>query len=69
MNFVVQFLDDSATIIAEWDADASDAEGAISVIEGMEWPAGADRMRILDSKGREVHRRLRQEQPQARRKN
>jgi hypothetical protein len=55
MNFRVQFLDAKAAIIAEWSAEANDAAGAIMLVEGLRWPAGAERMQILDARGRLVH--------------
>ena len=55
VQFRVQFLDASGTIIQEMHADAWNAAAAIALVEGMEWPAGAVRMVILDDGGREVH--------------
>ena len=57
MNFRVQFLDGSANVIAEWSAYAHSARGAIELTEGLEWPAGAERMQIVDESGREVYGR------------
>jgi hypothetical protein len=61
MNFRVQFLDASANVIAEWSADAHSARGAIGLTEGLAWPAGAVRLRIVDADGREVHARSKEE--------
>ena len=58
MSFRVQFLDDSGTIIREMHADAWNAAAAIALVEGMEWPAGAVRMVILNEAGGEVHSEL-----------
>ena len=55
MSFRVQFLDTSGTIIREMHAAAWNAAAAIALVEGMEWPAGAIRMRILNEVGGEVH--------------
>ena len=55
VQFRVQFLDASGTIIQEMDADAWNAAGAIALVKGMEWPAGAVRMAILNEVGGEVH--------------
>ena len=57
-NFRVQYLDRSATVIAELHAHAHSTRGAIELVEGLEWPlADAVRMRILGAGGREVHER------------
>ena len=55
MSFLVQFLDASGTIIQEMHADAWNAAGAIALVKGIEWPAAAVRMVILDAAGAEVH--------------
>jgi hypothetical protein len=55
MQFRVQFLDASGTIIQEMHADAWNATAAIALVKGIEWPARAVRMVILDSAGAEVH--------------
>ena len=55
MQFRVQFLDASGTIIREMLADAWNAAGAIALVEEMEWPVGAVRMVILNEAGGEVH--------------
>ena len=55
MSFRVQFLDASGMIIQEMHADAWNAAGAIALVKGMEWPAGAVRMLILNEAGGEVH--------------
>jgi hypothetical protein len=54
MQFRVQFVDASGTIIQEMHADAWNAAGAKALVEGMELPAGAVRMVILDAVGNEV---------------
>ena len=55
MSFLVQFLDASGTIIQEMHADAWNAAAAKALVEGIEWPARAVRMVILDEAGGEVH--------------
>ena len=61
MQFRVQFLDASGTIIKEMLADTWNAAGAIALVKRMEWPewpAAAGRMVILDEAGGEVHFRF-----------
>jgi len=60
MRFRVQFLDASALFVAEWAADAFDLKGALKLIEGLAWPAGAARMQVLDEDGRLVHWRAKE---------
>jgi hypothetical protein len=55
MQFRVQFLDVSATVIQEMKIDARSVAGAIELAAGLDWPAGAVRMVILDEVGVEVH--------------
>ena len=55
MQFRVQFLDASGTIIRKMHADAWNAAAAIALVKRMEWPAGAVRMVILNEAGGEVH--------------
>ena len=55
MQFRVQFLDASGAIIREMHADARNPAAAIALVDGMEWPAGAVRMIILNEAGGEVH--------------
>ena len=55
VQFRIQFLDASGTIIQEMLADAWNGAGAIALVKGMEWPAGAVRMVILNEVGGEVH--------------
>jgi hypothetical protein len=57
VQFRVQFLDASGTIIREMHADAWNAAATIALVEGLEWPAGAVRMIILNELGGEVHSR------------
>jgi hypothetical protein len=47
MNYRVQFLDGSARIIS----DAHDTPGALEIIEGLDWPANAIRMRVFTRTG------------------
>jgi hypothetical protein len=53
--FRVAFLDASATLIAEWEANASNAASAIELVNGLKWPDGAERMQIVDEEGRMIH--------------
>lgn len=55
MIFRVAFLDASATLIAEWEANASNAASAIELVDGLNWPDGALRMQIIDEEGRVIH--------------
>jgi hypothetical protein len=55
VSFRVQFFDASGTIIREMHADAWNAAAAIALVEGMEWPADAVRMVVLNEAGSEVH--------------
>jgi hypothetical protein len=55
MQFCVQFLDASGTAIQEMHVGACNAAAAIALVRGMEWPAGAVRMVILNEAGGEVH--------------
>jgi hypothetical protein len=48
VQFHVQFLDASGTIIREMHADAWNAAAAIALVEGMQWRAGALRIVILN---------------------
>jgi hypothetical protein len=57
MNFRVQFLDGSGSVVAKWSAYAHSARGAIELTEGLDWPAGAVHIRILDADGGVVHER------------
>ena len=51
VQFRVQFLDASGTIIQEMHADTWNAAGAIELVKGMEWPARAVRMINLNELG------------------
>jgi hypothetical protein len=59
MNYRVQFLNASTEIVAERFADASDVAGVVALIEGIAWPEGTSRLRILDESGVAVHWRIR----------
>jgi hypothetical protein len=54
LQFRVQFLGASGTIIQEMHAYAWNAAAAIALVKGMEWPAGAVRIVILNEVGAEV---------------
>ena len=55
MQFRVQFLGVSTAVIKEMQIDARSVAGAVELVAGLDWPAGAVRMVILDEKGVEVH--------------
>ena len=55
MQFRVQFLDASRTIIRELLADAWNAASAMALVKGMERPARAVRIVILNEVEGEVH--------------
>ena len=55
VQFRVQFLDVAAAVIQEMHIDAHSVAGAIELVAGLDWPAGAVRMVILDAVGVEVH--------------
>jgi hypothetical protein len=55
VQFRVQFLDVAAAVIQEMHIDAHSVAGAIELVAGLGWPAGAVRMVILDEVGVEVH--------------
>jgi len=57
-TYGVQFLDASASVIAEGQAEAHDLASGIALIEAIPWPTGAERMRILDARGRVIHQRV-----------
>jgi hypothetical protein len=59
MNFRIQFLNLAAEIVAERFVDASDVAGVVALIEGIAWPDGASRLKILDENGTAVHWRIR----------
>ena len=58
VQFRVQFLDVSAAVIKEMHIDAHSVAGAIELVAGLDWPAGAVRIVILDEVGVEVHSQL-----------
>jgi hypothetical protein len=55
VQYRIQFLDRSATVIREWSANARDFAGAIELIVDADWPPRAVTMRVLDAYGQEVH--------------
>jgi hypothetical protein len=55
MQFRIEFLDGSASVIRELFADARNAVGAIELVRETDWPPRAITMRVLDVDGREVH--------------
>jgi hypothetical protein len=55
VQYRVQFLDDAANVIREWNASAGNVAGAIELIVDTDWPPLAVAMRVLDAYGREVH--------------
>jgi hypothetical protein len=48
---IILSLEGSANVIAEWSAYAHSTTDAIKLTEGLDWPDGAVRMRVLDSDG------------------
>jgi hypothetical protein len=54
IQFRVQFLDSSARVIREQVANARNAVDAIA----LDWPPGAEIMRVLDLDGFEVHSKV-----------
>jgi hypothetical protein len=63
MNYRVQFLNLSAEIVAERLADAFDVAEAVALVDGIAWPDGASRMKILDEYGTAVHWRIKLNEP------
>ncbi len=55
MQYRIQFLDRSASVIREWSANAHNVADAIKLIVDADWPPLAVSMRLLDAYGREVH--------------
>jgi hypothetical protein len=55
VQFRARFLDVSAAVIKEMHIDAQSVAGAIELVAGIEWPASAVRMIILDATGSEVY--------------
>jgi hypothetical protein len=54
MEYRVQFLDRSGTVVREFHAYARNAAGAMNLIVDVDWPPVAIRLRILDAEDREV---------------
>ena len=54
-RYRVQYLDSFSTTLAERHAYSSTLAGALALVEGVAFPAGAVRMRILDAAGHLVH--------------
>ena len=55
MQYRIQFLDGSATVLRELTADARNSAGAIALVTDIDWPPHAVTIRVLDLDGREVH--------------
>jgi hypothetical protein len=55
VEFRLRFLDASEATLRELYVEAYDVAGALALVEGFAWPAGAVRIAILDAEGREVH--------------
>jgi hypothetical protein len=64
MNFAIQFLDGSRTVVSEWRNLARDTARAIEATQER-WPAGASRLEILDENGLAVHWRIEPNEPSA----
>jgi hypothetical protein len=58
MQYRVQFLDGSASVVRELTADARNAVGAIALVTDIDWPPRAVSIRVLDADGREVHSKM-----------
>jgi len=54
VEYRVQFLDRSGSIIKEFHAYARDVAGAMNLIIDVDWPPGAVRLRVVDAEGLEV---------------
>ena len=55
MPFLVQFLDASTNILRELNIDARNAVTVVERIRGIDWPARAVTMRVLDPDAMPVH--------------
>lgn len=55
MEYRIQFMDGSASVIRELTADTRNVLGALTLVAEIDWPARAVAMRVLDNEGREVH--------------
>ena len=55
MQYRIQFLDGSASVVRELTADARNAIGAVALVAEIDWPPRAVSLRVLDADGREVH--------------
>jgi hypothetical protein len=63
MQFRIQFLEGSAHVIRELHADARNAVSAIKLVRDIDWPPRAVTMRVLDLDGREVHSKVKGDNP------
>jgi hypothetical protein len=54
MEYRVQFLDRSGTVVREFYAYARTAAGAMNLVVDVDWPSSAVRLRVVDADGREV---------------
>jgi len=55
VQYRIQFLDRSASVLREWSANARSVSDAIELIVDADWPPPAVTMRVLDAYGSEVH--------------
>jgi hypothetical protein len=55
VQYRIQFLDGSASVIRELFANARNAVGAIALVADIDWAPPAVTIRVLDRDGREVH--------------
>jgi hypothetical protein len=51
MKFRAQYIDASAAVVHEVDANAESVADVIARLTGLKWPAGAVRMVIMDADG------------------
>ena len=55
MQYRVQFIDRSTSVVREWSVSARNVASAIELLADADWPPRAVTMRVLDAYGREVH--------------
>ncbi len=55
VQYRIQFLDRSASVLPERSANARSVSDAIELIVDADWPPPAVTMRVLDAYGSEVH--------------
>ncbi len=63
MQYRIQFIDASASVVREWSANARSFAGAIALVVDIDWPPHAATIRVLDPNGREVHSEIKGDRP------